>query len=643
MNSRVTVKRIGLGMFCVALLIRFYYLFEQSMHAVSFGIPMYDEAEMLSVANRLGSGEGFGSTPLFKAPLYPLLISLFIELFGDSWIFMIRLFQHSCGAALVGIGAWLAGRLAGTGRVSLWAAGITGGLLAVYGPLIRLEHRLVLDFMAVFFQSILLFVLIKPPFKMQGLCAGVVAGLAILNRPTLLPVLPFIALWLVWRNRSIKSALTFLLPVVLCLMGMGQRNLNAGGEWMVMPWQGGYNFYEANRIGASGRYLSVSQTSFSDVDNPTIDFAKQPYLASNNLQKVDSYKKLNQFWYQKAKEEIFEQPDAWLLLMIKKGFYLISEREIFNFEDYRVQRSLSPSLKLMVGSFGIIWPLALAGLLGGLGMSPAQKKNYILLWIYVLLLGGCIALFYCSGRMRMPIAWPIAILAGVSLAQFLSKVFASKLRIGWLVLCTLGILSSWGNWWGVRSEDTSGMEYLKLSSAAWKASAVGPALAFAEKAEETIPHHPTLPQLKAQALYELDRIDEAEEEFIRSMEFLPRDPVAPYNLACLSLYKQRDLRKALHYTEQALKRASRYNKADLLRIRLLKCLGESVLAGEAFVSLTQTLRAEHLDTYLDWKVTEYLMVNTAEEKARVKRDIQKHFGSFGVEKLHYEMSFCPSN
>ena len=639
MENSMSSQRIIFLVFVVALLVRLFYLFEQSAYAVTFAIPVLDEAEMVASAERLLAGEGFGSTPLFKAPLYPAFVALFMRVFGDGWIFSLRVFQHFCGAVLVVLGAFLAGRLSGGGRRALWATGITGLILALYGPLIRLEHRLILDFMAVFLQSVLLFSLLRTSSTRGILLIGLIGGACVLNRPTILPVLPFIACWIGWRHGSWKKGVLFVLPTVCCLLAVGVRNERAAGEWMTMPWQGGYNFYEANRDGASGRYLAVSEASFADVDNPTMEFARTGYLQASGLSQMDSYQKLNQFWYQRARTDIFKAPNRWFGLMLQKSFYLLSDREIYNFEDYDVQRSLSSVLTWAAGRFGLIWPLALSGLLFCLKEPNRQSNDRLFLWGYILLLGGAIALFYTSGRMRMPLAWPIAVLAGVSCSHLLFGKLKGKALGMWVASFIVGGFLSWGDWWGVRSEATAGLEYLKLSSVTWKAGDPQKALALAEEAEKTVPSHPTLPQLKGQALFELGQFEEAEKAFKRSMELLPQDPIAPFNLASLNYYQHKDIDGALNFLEQSLKRSPTYERALLMQIRLWNLRGRSKIAKEAFSAYAEKLAGLNRDPHFDWLLTKYLLAQDDQEKNMVSQVIGQMYGEPGVEKLDTEIAF----
>ena len=631
----ITVNHIILGCFLLALLVRVAYLNEQALHSVTFSVPMFDEAEMARVATRLVEGEGFGPTPLFKAPLYPLIISLFMHIFGEGWIFAVKLFQHFCGAILVALAAKLAAQLAGSQKDARLPALLTGILFALYAPIIRLEHRLVLDFLTVFFQSLLLFwMLQKPSLKRDGFIGGATL-LSLFNRPTILPVLPILAVYMAVRERSWRPVACVLIPVFIALTAVGVRNHVVAGEGLMMPWQGGYNFYEANRQGASGRYLAVSQVSFEEVDNPTITFSTQPYLNVHNLSEIDSYKRVNHYWYDRAKHEILDAPEAWLLLMLKKGFYLVSEREIFNFEDYHVQRKLSTLLQWMPGSFGVLWPLALAGLVGLLVYKPRASTPMVLLWIYIIFLGGAIALFYTSGRMRMPLAWPLAVLAGVSISQLWAMPAALK-RV-WCGIFILGLFLSWGDWWGVRSEKTAAMEYIKLSSAAWKAASPEHGLRYAEAAEALGSTHPMLPQLKAQALYELNRIDEAEESFIESIERLPSDPVAPYNLACLYLYHKRDYPNALRYAEETIHRSRQHHRAQLMKIRLLIKLGKNKELDGALENYSETILIDGNNPSVDWLITQYFLLINSDDQIGHRERIKTQYGPWGEGKLNREI------
>ena len=160
--------------------------------------------------------------------------------------------------------------------------------------------------------------------------------------------------------------------------------------------------------------------------------------------------------------------------MLRKGFYLVTAREIYNFEDYQIMRELSSVLKLTGFNFGWLWPLAFASL----AFCIKWRSEHLLAAVYLLLLGGAIALFFTSGRLRMPLVFPVVLIAATTIAYLLKN---PKHLLTW-ALIALGMALSWVDWWGVRSDDLRDIEYARLSNAAWRGGAFDTSLSYADKA-----------------------------------------------------------------------------------------------------------------------------------------------------------------
>lgn len=186
----------------VAFIVRFIYFISQSNHPL-FNSLTLDGKEAYLVAQNLANGNGFDPSPFFKAPLYPLFLSFFINI-SSQWIWLAKWSQHLLGAVLVAICCDAARAVSHTKQRTIIVI-ITGLFLSFYGPLIRLENRIVLDFLFVFLQAVMLWALLRliTTDKLRRhlpwcLTAGIAAALSILTRPTLIPVLPPLAFLLAW-------------------------------------------------------------------------------------------------------------------------------------------------------------------------------------------------------------------------------------------------------------------------------------------------------------------------------------------------------------------------------------------------------------------------------------------------------------
>lgn len=577
--------------FAAAFLIRLAYLFEQGAEGVMFFQPILDNEESINAARALLNGEGFGAEPFFKAPLHTVWIALHIGIFGEGFFYSLRFAQHVLGALLAPIVFSAARLLVSPGRGRVVASHVAALLITIHAPLVRLENRLVLDFLVFFFQSAMIWALIMAvsSFGKQKLYwfigAGVLAGLAWLTRPTLIVALPFIVIWILGAGILIKKhrksrliyAGVFVVPFLLAVLIFGVRNKTTGGEMLFLPWQGGYALYHANNETANGKYYVQEGFKKSSVSkNPTRQFMINGYLEVNNLNEIDSFGDMDSWWKDQTKEMILDDLGRWLGLMVRKTLFLTSDREVFNFEFYDLHREYSNILSLLPGRFGIIWPFALAAFAFVPFVNFRRRRLVLLLIIYGITIGGGIILYYASGRMRMPIVFPAILLAAFSIGQITDILKSSKTKIPLYiapVLFIAGIGMSWHNVDGVRTETFADVEYIYWSHGAWRDGLPELALEFADKAAEYRPDYPTIPQLRAQALYSLQRYEEAEAAMIESLKRIPENPSDMYNLSLVQ-YEHLDKVNEALVNIQKLKDLKTDNpRVDWLLARILFTMG----------------------------------------------------------------------
>ncbi|MEQ8822200.1 MAG: tetratricopeptide repeat protein [Sumerlaeia bacterium] len=644
--------------FAVALLPRLIYLYEQSATSPLFYVPLQDAADAVEDANALLRGDGFGPGPLFKAPFYLIFLAATMVFAGDAYLWLARLIQHVAGALLAALAVDGVRRVLGHRSGVGWAAALAGALVAVYAPMVRLENRLILDFFALFFQSAMVWALLRakldPDRRRWVLWAGGLAALAILTRPTVLPVLPFLAAWLAgarlwkWRDRAksrraLERAGVFLAFPAMALVLTMARNVAVSGEALVLPWQGGYSFYYANTEGANGRYfLQSSIVAGAAVGNPTQSLAVRGYLEGVRAGAVRGpeddrirYGAVNDYWFDRATREIADDPPRWLGLMLRKALELTSDREIFNFEDYTVQRERSLLLRLLPGRFGWLWPMALGSLAVLWNLGRGRRRLAGGLWLYAALLGGAIGLYYTSGRMRMPLMFPAVLLgaAGLALAVEHARAKAWPRFGAWAALVVVGLAMSWGDWNGVRSENMRFAEFERLSNASYRLGEYENALAFAEDVERERPGYPTAPQLRAQALYGLGQFDGAAAAYRDAAERMPTNPGPHVNLGVIALYERGAPAEAVGHFREALERDPNNGKAAGLAAIAQIRLGRVEAAA-------QLLANERPDEPLEILVARVLIARERADAAATERyakALADRFGPGALERLSEEL------
>jgi tetratricopeptide (TPR) repeat protein len=473
----------------VALLVRVAYIVLEVRHTALFSFALLDEQEVMETAHGLLESQGFGQEPLFRAPGYPILVAAAMVVFGDGWNLGLRLLQAIGGACLVASGASLARLLAPPGQARPWAAMLTGLLLTIHGPAIRLESTISLDGPAAAAFAAMMTLLAttirvletgrerKPslaiwkrwkPVQSEwaqklALGAGGCGMLLALLRPTVVPLTMLLAIAIFLRffrqpGRRLAMDIAALIagPTLLAGVAVTLRNGNVTNEWRTMPLQGGFNLREANRLdGPRGRYLTqrpiAALPDRSEVANhplfqalrerqsanPTREIAFMEYLASSpaarsvHLSKTP-FSEMDRWHLAQLVQSISVSPLSHALLYGQKLLEIHSDREIFNYEDYATQAQRSTFLSAMTGRVGILLPLA-AFSLGLAFVFPrllTTSRTRALLWICfgTIMMTALTALGFSSGRMRMPLIAPWAALAGCT-PVFVAAALARRLPL----------------------------------------------------------------------------------------------------------------------------------------------------------------------------------------------------------------------
>ena len=68
-----TDRKIAIGIFCVAALVRFVYLYENTSSPY-FTVPVLDGVYLDNLGLKIAHGGGVEDKTFFRAPLYPLVL-----------------------------------------------------------------------------------------------------------------------------------------------------------------------------------------------------------------------------------------------------------------------------------------------------------------------------------------------------------------------------------------------------------------------------------------------------------------------------------------------------------------------------------------------------------------------------------------
>jgi len=327
--------------------------------------PVLDARENLAWAEKIAAGE-WPDEPFYRALLYPLALS---GLPDAQWLApVLGLLCHLLNATLCG---WLALQLWGR-REAAWCSGLIYGAYPV--SLFFSAQILDITFSLTFFLLGLgsLVKLREEPRYGFALLAGAAAGLAVLARPNFLPAVltfPLIGFGLAYvRHRNLAGsgsvALAVALPLALFFGAQGLVNYKLSGVFRILPWQGAYNLYAANREDANGKFYQ-QRMAFDAVPagmNTTRMESEHFYREAVGPDAPMEVDAMGRHWRARLLEAIAEDPLRWLGLMGRKVLYLFNDWEQYNNLTYAYHKERFPLLKW--NPLG--WGLLLLGATGGL-------------------------------------------------------------------------------------------------------------------------------------------------------------------------------------------------------------------------------------------------------------------------------------
>lgn len=501
--------------------------------------PVLDGKENLLMAEALANRE-FDGEPFFRAPLYPALLSLALTAgLPEAWLphlariingilhFVSTLLIYKVGLRISGR-SWAAAAAAalyGLNPVALHFAGdpldaTLSVTLLLAGLLCLLPTQHTPDGQARGGHVVTAY---------AGL-AGLLLGLAVVARPNLLsaalllPCFPLLqGFWVtgfaysarvvrMQLPRTVAAGAGLLVP----LLSVGLINHTISGHFVVLPTQGAYNLWSANKSGAHGKY----HVQVLDIQVGPEGHRNPARVESERLYEIDVGEppedvfQLQAYWRQRALNEIAADPFAWLGRISRKAYYLTNHYEQYNNKTYAWHKERSPWLRYNP----IGWALLFAAGLLGLALSWRQPASRIILLAGLTYAAGLL-LFYVSARFRLPLAALLA--AGSSglwaaLPGFLGWSKRKQITLSLLFIALLGI--SLVRFGGVADRSTRVMDHMLMAQAAFE---LGNDQLATRHAEAALTYRPEL--TPARELLILARFNHAaavQPEWLRDPTFL---------------------------------------------------------------------------------------------------------------------------
>lgn len=396
-----------------SVLVRITYLIVYASEMPLYRAPLVDAKIYADWARAIAAGDfwGRGEGVFYRAPLYPYGLAAIRMLTGD-FMPAAAILQAAAGIGVLAIAALFARRIAGA-TAAFWAT----ALLALYGPLVAAESKLLATIPGLFLHLLALWMTLchaDHPRPFRGALAGGMFGLAILIRPqwlALAAVVPFLfglGIGRAWLHRW----LWFALGIALVLGPVAVRNRLVGGDWVLISSNGGMTFYQGNNEENGSGLLTVVK-KFDLMGSATQQRLLETKVAERETGRALKPSETSRFWTHQALEFIRTQPIAWTRLELRKLFRFITGYEYADNYSYYIERDRIWVLRFLCLPFGLLLAFGVAGLGASVPDSSARR---LMLASAAAGCVGCLA-FYVSSRYRMESVPALGVLGGVALAR----------------------------------------------------------------------------------------------------------------------------------------------------------------------------------------------------------------------------------
>lgn len=347
----------------------------------------------------------------WHAPLFPLALARVYALCGPDPRAALAL-QVCCGLASLALLYFWARRAVG-GRAALAAA----ALAALYLPSSFFESRLLPAPLATLLAIAALWAhgraedAARPRLALAA--TGVLAGLAALARPNLLPLVPALALLALRRpprELGRGGALLALLVGSALPLGASFARNAAQGEPALICSNGGLNLWLANHADATPQFRAPD-ARWTRVERQEEEARA---AASEALGSPASASAASRFFAHRALDERLADPAGTAALLGRKLLAFFSDTEAGVFDLPQIERELAPALWAAPLPFALLLALAAVGALG----IRAEERRRLAGAALLLACGIATALlFFGYSRLRLPTLPLLFALGGAALTR----------------------------------------------------------------------------------------------------------------------------------------------------------------------------------------------------------------------------------
>ena len=544
-GTGVSGRRFKIGLVALLLLgfaLRVAYVVAQPSHDPAFARPMLDGAYYLEWARALAAGGTGPAGAFYLAPLYPYLLSGFLQLAGESFA-ALYLIQHALLVAAAGLLGAFVRRTAGD------AAGLAAAALFLFHhPILYFGSRPLGEPVALLLLCLALFLVDRD--RSGPLAGGLGLGLASLARPNLL-LIAFGWLGADALRRRWRRTAWLLAGLTLVILPVTARNLSVSGHLVPVSANAGITLYHGNGPGARGVYTPADGFSGTLTEQREEATRLASLRTAMDLDPVQA----DRWWGGQAVRERLRHPGGTAGLLAWKLLLVLDNAE--HGLDYPPALDLNPWRWGAPVTFSFLIGLAGAGVvLRGWSGTGGDR-----LWMAILASAATPVVFYLSSRYRLPMTALLAAPAGVGLVALFHREEWSGLGRFLAALAT-GLTLVVASLFLPRAFEPSGRQVLLTERAA----------GLANRAASYVQVGDTLA---------------AERDARRALQLDPRVTLAHYNLAVV-LERTGRTDEAMHHYGQVVSRQPSHAEAAG---NLGKLLIESGRPAEAVPILVRALES----------------------------------------------------
>ncbi|HTO51953.1 MAG TPA: glycosyltransferase family 39 protein [Myxococcota bacterium] len=410
----MSTRRGAWAVFGIALALRLVQVAQVVAHDPFYDHPSVDSLIYVDWAKRIAAGDWLGHEAFFLSPLYGYLLGAVYALLGPSFLSPL-LVNALLGAGTCALTYLLAGQLFDL-RVALCA----GLLASCYRMEIFYAGAPLLEplqtFLCAAFTWAALSALARPSAGRFALAGGL-TGLAVLGRQNLLVfALPF-ALWipLALRGResmarSARLAGAYLGATLLAIAPATLHNALAADDFVLVNSTGGIVLYTGWNPEANGVYMVPSLFPRALADDPIEQKDAYRALAEQRQGRSLRASEVSSYWRGQALAWAVANPERALALGLWKARLFFSAFEAWDVRSETLARPTSKLLRFPLVSFGVLGPLAFAGI----ALTAARWRQLVPLYLALATHFATFVVFIALSRYRVPALSALAVFGGVT-------------------------------------------------------------------------------------------------------------------------------------------------------------------------------------------------------------------------------------